>query len=300
MGSIMMDWDDLHTFLAITRHGSLSAAARALSVRQSTMGRRLDALERRSGATLLQKTSTGYVLTAAGEAILGNAERVEAEMVAVDRRITGRDVRLEGVIRLTSVETLGVEVLMPMLAAFRLRYPGIAVELLADPRPLSLIKREADVALRFGRPGQAEIVSRKVAQIGTGHYASPAYLQARGMPSEGGAGHALIVTLADLMERPDMQWLRRLLPAAEIALASNSRFAHRAAAQAGIGVASLARYLGDSDAGLVRLPLPPPPPHDLWMAVHQDVRHMPRIRALTDFLANALRAAAPVLMGREP
>ena len=92
----MLDWDDLRTFLAIARHGTLSAAARALGVHQPTMGRRLAALEQRAGARLLQKTPRGYIPTAAGEAILGNVERIEAEALAVERRITGRDVRLEG------------------------------------------------------------------------------------------------------------------------------------------------------------------------------------------------------------
>jgi DNA-binding transcriptional LysR family regulator len=285
----MFDWDDFHTFLAIARHGSLSAAARALGVQQSTMGRRLAALEQRSGAALLQRTSSGFVLTEAGEAILANAERIEAEVTAAERRISGRDIRLEGTVRLTAVETLAVEVVMPMLAAFHARYPGITVELIADPRPLSLVKREADVALRYGRLEHAEVVARLVTRIGAALYASPAYLQARGMPEPGGRGHCVIVTERDLLAISDMQWMQRLLPEAATVLATNSRFAHRAACVAGMGLATLSRYLGDPAAGLVRLPLGAPPPRELWLAVHNDIRHMPRVRALTEFLAAGFR-----------
>src|SRR5437899_12484071 len=127
----MLDWDDLRHFLAIARHGTLSAAARALGVRQSTMGRRLDAFEARVGAKLLQKTPRGYVLTATGEAILGNVERIENEALAVERIITGKDVRLEGTIRVTTVETLAVEVLTPIFHTFQETYPGIILELVA-------------------------------------------------------------------------------------------------------------------------------------------------------------------------
>lgn len=101
-----MDWDDLRTFLAIARHGTLSAAARSLSVTQPTMGRRLAAMEGRTGARLLQRLPGGYALTPLGETVLGNAERIEAEVLAAERTITGKDIALEGVVRLTTVDTL--------------------------------------------------------------------------------------------------------------------------------------------------------------------------------------------------
>src|SRR3954454_19315597 len=103
----MLDRDDLRSFLAIARHGNLSAAARALKVTQTTMGRRLEALHERSGARLLQKTPTGFVLTAAGELVLGAVERMEAEALAVERTISGEDVRLAGRVRIATVEAFG-------------------------------------------------------------------------------------------------------------------------------------------------------------------------------------------------
>lgn len=111
-----MDWDDLRTFLAIARHGTLSAAARALGVTQPTMGRRLSAMEDRTGARLLQRLPGGYALTPLGETILGNAERVEAEVLAAERTITGKDIALEGLVRLTTVDTLAARIVTPALA----------------------------------------------------------------------------------------------------------------------------------------------------------------------------------------
>ena len=184
----MLDWDDLRSFLAIARHRTLSGAARALSVQQSTMGRRLDALEERAGVTLLQKTPGGYVLTAAGEAVLGHVERIEQEAHAIERTVTGRDVRLEGSVRLTTVETMAVEVLTPILTAFLARYPGITLDLVTDTRTLSLSRREADVAVRMMRPEGHELVARKVGEVGFGLYASPGYLERMGMPDlQGGS-----------------------------------------------------------------------------------------------------------------
>ncbi len=290
----MLDWDDLRHFLAIARHGTLSAAALALGVRQSTMGRRLEALEIRTGAKLLQKTPRGYVLTATGEAVLGNVERIENEALTVERIITGKDVRLEGTIRVTTVETLAVEVLTPIFHAFQEQYPGITVELLPDTRSLSLTRREADVALRLARLTQHDLAARKVGEFAVGLYASAAYLDRHGMPdlAQGAPGHRRIVVHEDLAFTPDMQWFEAQTAQARIVLRSNSRFAHVAAAQDGMGLVCLARYLADP-RGLVRLETAVPPPvREIWMAVHQDIRHTPRIRALTEFLMTALKQRA--------
>ena len=294
---MVLDWDDLRTFLAIARHGSLSAAARTLGVRQTTMGRRLAALEARAGARLLQKTPRGYVLTDAGEAVLGNVERIEAETLAVERRITGHDVRLEGTVRITSVESFSAEILMPILAGLRQRHPGIAIEVVADVRNLSLTRREADVAMRMARPDQQDLTVRCIGRMGFGLYASPGYLETRGPPdfARGGEGHDVILAQPELKGMPELDWLVSSLPRAQRALQTNSRYGHRAAALAGMGLACLARYLGDGH-GLVRLDPPTPPPsRELWLAVHSDIRHMPRIRAVTDALAAGVRAVAESL-----
>lgn len=293
-----LEWDDLRTFLMIARHRTLSAAARALHVQQPTMGRRLEALEVRAGTRLLQRTPSGYVLTEAGEAVLGSVERIEMEALSVERLIAGKDIRLEGVVRLTTVETLAAEIISPILAGFRLRQPGVQVEVVVATRSLSLTKREADVALRLAPFTQSDLAVRRVGRIAYSLYAAPAYLERYGEPdwTKGAKGHALILTEQDLLDTPEMRWLRGLAPEAEVALSSNSRFVHRAAARDGAGIACLARYLGDHAPGLVRLmasaSAPPTPLRDLWMGVHGDMRHTPRIRAFTAALQDGLKQAA--------
>ena len=303
----MLDWDDLHSFLAVARHGSLSAAARALGVQQTTMGRRLAGLEDRAGVRLLHDILDDGVVKPVGggeidgrafhvAAILGNVERIESETLAIERRITGRDARLEGTVRLTTVETLAVEIIVPALPALRRRHPGITLEIAAGTRVMSLTMREADIALRFGRLRQNDLAVRKVADLSFALYAAPAYLEAHPFdPTAGGEGHWLVLNEPDLMELPEMAWFAVTLPNARPALRTNARAAQRAAALHGIGIACLARYIGDTE-GLVRLPAPtPPPPRELWLAVHNDIRHTPRIRAVTDFLAATLREAIPRL-----
>ena len=296
-----LEWDELRTFLAIARHRTLSAAARALHVQQPTMGRRLAALEARAGIRLLTKTPGGYVLTDAGEAILGNVERIETEALSVERLIAGKDIRLEGTIRLTTTESLAVEIVAPIVAAFRRSHPLLGIEIVAATRLLSLTRREADVALRFARFPQSDLVVRKVASLSFGLYASPDYL-ARCDPFDPaglGEGHSLILTEPDLMGTPEMAWFRGLAPRAGVALATNNRMLHRAAAREGIGLACLARFLGDGFADLIRLPSEAPPVRDLLLGVHADMRDMPRIRAFTTALREGIaRAGARLLPER--
>lgn len=298
----MLEWNDLHFFLAIARHRTLSAAARALGVQQTTMGRRLAALEGRAGTRLLAHTPQGYVLTEAGEATLAHVERIEAEALAVERAVSGTEQRLEGSVRLTAVETLAVELLTPVLARFRERYPGIVLELIVDSRSLSLSRREADVALRLARPTERELVARRLPDIATAAYASPLYLERQGHPaSDGqGAGHWRILPHEELMGTPEMRWFQAATGRAGTALRSNSRYAQRAAAMAGMGIACLARYLGDAAGeALVRLDLgAAPPPRELWLAVHRDLRDAPRIRALMEALGVALGPGGRGISGR--
>jgi DNA-binding transcriptional LysR family regulator len=295
----MLDWDDLRSFLAIARAGSLSGAARALGVRQSTMGRRLDALEQRSGARLFERTPSGFHLTETGAAILGRVTQIEAEALAVERTITGRDIRLEGVVRLTAVETLAAEILPEVLAGFHRSYPGIGIELIADSRNLSLTRREADVALRFARLTQNDVAVRKLGDLAAGLYASSDYLQRAGMPdfAAGAPGHHTLLLPDEYMAMPEMRWFSDITAQATPALRCNARHALLQAARAGMGIVFLERFLADGVADLVRLPMPQtaPPPREVWLAVHNDIRHTPRVRALTDCLTTALRHLSPRL-----
>lgn len=295
----MIDWDDLRSFLAIARGGTLSAAARTLGVRQSTMSRRLEALERTSGARLFEKTPKGFVLTQTGEAILGRVTQIEAEALAVERVITGTDIRLEGLVRLTAVETLASEILPPILAGFQRQYPGISIELIADSRSLSLTRREADIALRFARLTQSDLVVRKVAQFTSALYASTAYLDRFGVPdfTRGAPGHQILLLPDEYMAMPEMLWFGLLTAQATQALRSNDRHTLLAAARAGMGIVLLERYFADHAPELVRLSSPDTGPvaREIWLAVHTDMRHTPRVRALTEYLTAELRAQAPRL-----
>src|SRR5262245_50999646 len=126
---MMLEWSDLRFFLAIWRTGTLSGAARKLKVDQTTVGRRLVALERALAARLFDRTLDGHVLTASGERVLAIAESMEDSIAAIERAVAGEDVRLEGTVRLSTNEVVGQHYLLQHFDSFRTRYPGIHVEL---------------------------------------------------------------------------------------------------------------------------------------------------------------------------
>ena len=296
----MLEWDDFRVFLAIARHGSLTAAARALRVTQPTMGRRLEMLEERLGARLFERMPTGPVLTDLGSAMLEYAEQMEQAAFAAERRIAGYDSGPHGTVRITTVEWFGTHVVAPIIAAFALQYPQIMVELVTDMRPYNLTRREADIAIRFVAFDQNDLIQRKVAEVAYGLYASTTYLEARGMPDfkNEGCDHLVIKVHEAADHFPPSRWIETVAPKARIALRASSHHAQARAAEAGAGLVVLPRCLGDVMPSLRRLDPPSPPSREVWLGYHQDMRQTPRIRVLVDFLVNELRHRAPELHPR--
>jgi len=295
-----LDWNDLRSFLAIARAGSLQGAARALGVNHSTVFRRLNALEAALGVRLFDRLPGGYAPTPAGEAMRASAERVEHEVQDLELRITGGDVRLSGTLRVTTTDTLAQGLLMPHLEAFRAAYPGIELELITSNAFFSLSKREADIALRPGRQPDEAMVGRRLGEIAVAVYGARAYLTAHGAPGSVGElrGHALISGDASLGHLPAVRWLARHAPADAVVLRCNSWLAQLAAVRAGLGLAALPCFLADPEPALQRA-LPPEPglASELWLLTHPDLRRTARVRAFMDHLAAALRKERHRLAG---
>ncbi|HWN52718.1 MAG TPA: LysR family transcriptional regulator [Xanthobacteraceae bacterium] len=293
----MLDWDDLRFFLSIVRNGSLTAAASELRVAQSTVGRRLASLEAGLGVRLLHRTPDGYVLTLAGESVRAQAERAEAEIVGVLRSVGGHDARLEGLVRVTCTETFAVYVLAPCFAALQAQHPGILLELVPSVRSLSLSMREADVAVRLVPSNQHDLVVRRLGRIAFGLYASPSYLERYGEPDfeAGCAGHRLM-TLLGTDQDAQTTWVTELASRASLGLQTSSHEALLSTVRCGGGLACLARFRADVETGLRRIATPfIPPTMDIWLVVHKDSRHTPRVRATLTAITKCVRALSRVL-----
>lgn len=277
-----MEWSDLRIFLAISRAGTLGAAARALGLAQPTMGRRLRTLEAALNQSLFQRTTTGLLLTEEGNILLGHAERIEEEALAIERRIAAQSQQLDGVLRVTSSDWFGTHMLTPVLAEFAKRHPQVQVELITDSRFLNLSRREADLAFRIRPFDDADVVSRKLLHIPYGVYARKG---SKGPRASHGRSSKLIALDAAFAGTPDDSWLQTMLPKAPIVFRSNSRDVQAKLCALGLGLAVLPLPLGDATPGIVRLNLGSEPPgRDTWIGYHRDLRRLPRLRALLDMV----------------
>ena len=290
------NWDDLRIFLAVARAGSLSGAARSLGVNHSTVFRRIGAFERALDGRLFDRLPGGYVLTAAGEEMRESAERVEAEIAALGRKVVGQDLRLSGTVRIATIDMLAVWLLPRHLAAFRTAYPGIEIEIVVSNAAVNLSRHEADVALRVGSQPPESLVGRRGGRLVFACYgASSMHDRDEGLPLAERDWIGFDSDHEALVRR-----FARFLPKVRPIYRVNSIAAAVAAAKAGLGLAPLPCGIADLEPDLVRIaPLPDAFTLDLWLLTHEDLRRTARIRAFLDFLASALTAEAPLLEGAE-
>ncbi|AXA93199.1 LysR family transcriptional regulator [Massilia sp. YMA4] len=285
-----MDWDDYRYFVAVADAGSLSAAARRLQQSHSTILRRLDKLEAALAVRLFERFQTGYVLTGAGDELLALLAPLAQQLADVERQVGGRDAQLAGTIRLTTTDTLLQALLLPALADFRRAYPGIALQVTVNNSFLNLTRREADVALRPTNTPPDNLVGRKLGRVRTAPYSTVPRA-----PADDWAAYDWIAPDEALAHLAQARWLREHVPPERWVFSADTLVGMAAAVEAGIGAGMLLCLLADARPNLVRLA--PPPPEldtDVWLLTHPDLRRVSRVRALTEFLANAL-AAHPAL-----
>lgn len=293
-----MDWDDLKLALAVARHGSLSAAARSTGVSQPTVGRRLESFERKIGVNLFDRSTEGLKPTTLGAALFDGLSMMEEGALSIERRIASRDTGLEGAIVVTSLDWLADFLTVPIIARFAAQHPLVSIEMLNETRVFNLSRHEADIAFRFGKFEQEDLIVRKVAEVSYGLYASHDYLERVGHPdiAAGCAGHFIIMLHEAAGRVCYRDWLAALAPRAHILLRTNSVQSHIAATEAGIAMGVLPRYIADQKQSLMRIETHQPEPvQTIQMGVHADMRDNPRIRALLDFAAREFKLLAPVL-----
>ncbi|MEM9219572.1 MAG: LysR family transcriptional regulator [Cyanobacteria bacterium P01_F01_bin.150] len=290
-----MNWDDLKIFLTVAREGAARAAAAKLGIHHSTITRRIEAFETAQSTRLFDRLPSGYSLTAAGEELLQAAIRIEDEFNSIERHIMGQDIRLQGDILVTMPEHLAIHLLMPDLVRFMEIYPAVNLQLFISYGMFSLSKREADVAIRVTDNPPEHLVGRKVVRYHCANYASKHYLETHNLTVE----EAHWIGWDSPTPYPD--WVRKSeFPHLPIRGRINNVLAQLAAAKAGLGLARLPCFVGDSDPVLQRVhPGKSAPCYDVWILTHKDLVSTIRIQTFMDFMANAFRQKRDLMEGRE-
>lgn len=290
-------WDHWRSFLAAVRAGSLSGAARALSLTQPTLGRHLDALEADLGVALFTRSPSGLNPTPIALTLVPHAEIMAAAADNLKRTASGELAGDVGTVRVTASEIVGACVLPAILADFHRAHPGITVELSLSNRNEDLVRRDADIAVRMARPEQGALVARQVGSVAIGLYAHRRYLAAHGTPETLAAltthtfvgsdrlpGFGAAVSLGGAVLSPE-----------RFALRCDSDVAQLAAVRAGIGIGVCQHGLARDEPELV--PVLPDEARftlEMWVVTHEDLRGSRRVRRLFDHLVTRLGAYAQV------
>lgn len=280
-----MNWDDLRFLLATTRASTLSEAANVLGVTQTTVTRRLAALEEQVGARLIVRTSHGIVVTDTGRTVARAAEEVEGRLATLDQQITARDDALQGPLRIATLDMVA-HYDTELFASFQARFPGIDITVFTGHERRNLGRDAADIAIRWTNDPPEALVGRR---MGTATFALH-------------AGRRLVERIGEDVPLTDLPWLgwipairaelteawmRQHVPHAQVVGRYDSAIALHAAIRAGLGVAFMPCAYAAQDSTLIRL-RPPEPGFDyaVWLLLHAQARYAARVRAFADHAAN--------------
>ena len=289
-----MDWNDLRYFLAVARDGSTLAAGRALRVSQTTVARRISALETALGFPLFEKRQAGYALTPAGQDLLGRAEKVESAASEFSEAASAQSRDVSGTVKITTEEIYAITLLAPLLRELHETYPDIIIELATSQQVRDLGAGEADISLRSTKTTtqlEAGLVGRQLCIDDWALYCSRDYAARHGVPKTRAQmkKHAFIGGGGGNLWIHYQSWLQSLGLEGQVAMHHATSGGLLSGVRSGFGIAVLPCVIADDDPDLIRC-VPARDGHGrlLWLFTHERCRHTPRVRAVIDFLYDRL------------
>lgn len=289
------DWGLIQTFLAVSQHGSFSAAARETGISQPTVGRQVQELEHQLGTAIFKRENRGHRLTEAGAALLEHAQSMQASAARLRLAAAGRSMALSGVVRITASVVVSHYLLPGILAQIRAAEPEIELELHPSDDTENLLFHEADIAVRMYRPQQLDVITRKVGTQRFGIYATREYLQVHGIPRhlQDIMAHSFIgYDRSDLMIR-GMRDMGIMVDRSAFSVRCDNQTVYLELLRAGCGLGVAPINIAGRDADLQRvMPELQIPELPIWLTAHEALRTAPRIRRVYDILAEGLAQVA--------
>ena len=288
----LFPWDDVQYFLELVRKNTLLKAARRLGVSHTTVLRRIANLERRVDHKLFERTQKGFVLTESGWRLLDHAEAMAraADGIAGVGQASND---LSGAVRIAVVEGFATQVLTPAMPTLREQHPDIAVEIVTAMQIANLTKREADISIGLMRPTGPRLVARRVARFDVHLYASQSYIERHGELAriDDIDKHVFVDYIEDLVEIPSLKWLRDTTGQRNVVFRSTSPLSQLRAVVAGVGIGMFPDYIvrGESSVRTI-LPKVVKAERELWLAIHEDLRNVPRMAAVFNFIKGICQA----------
>ena len=290
-----MQWDDLKIFLAVAREGSISGAAKRLAVQHSTVSRRLRALEESLATSLLDRKTSGFELTEAGEELRLSASKIEAQILEFEGALGGRESGVSGELKVTAINNMACSILMPMFTRFSANYPDIELHVQVSNKFVRLAERDADIAIRLTNSPTDTLIGTRLVTVASTVYGARDYCSAVL------AGSAVKKWLGIKCCGFHMSWTKDACPEQDHNFFVDDTLLTVAALREGAGLAYLPCFMGDSDPSLVRF-CPPERQHDLglWLLCHRDLRRTQRVRLFREHMLRGVADVAALFEGRAP
>lgn len=291
-----MDWDRIRIFLAVARHGQILGAARHLRLNHATVGRQVSALEDEIGAKLLDRQTSGCVLTSAGEALVVAAERAESEFLRVGSAVAGTAEAVAGVVRVGAPDGLGNFFLARELGALAALHPELIIQLVPLPRTFSLSRREADLVITLERPRQGKLIGRKLIDYTLSLYASANHLDAHGPIDRQNdlADRLLITHVDDFVYSPALDYAATLGQVMRRRFECGSVVGQMEAVRAGHGIGILHDYAAASYPELRRILPAIHFTRSYWLISHPDTHKTRRVSEVARHIKARISALRPM------
>lgn len=294
------NWDDVRYFLAVCRKSSFVAAATELKVNQSTVSRRISALENTLQTRLFERTEKGCRLTAAAEKLLPFAEKVETLLGGIGDNIAGENQQLTGTIRIGAPDGFGNYFLAPRINTFQDEHPELTVELQAVPMYFSLAKREIDLSITVEQPTSLNIIARRLTKYRLGLYATKGYLA--GKPAIRNADdlkeHRIISYIDNLLFDNDLNFINEFFPGLQAKFKSTTVIAQKNAVFSGCGIGVIPYFMVEKKPDLVPVLPETYIERNYWLQVHPDSKELVRVRATMDFIIEQVEANESLFMNQ--
>ncbi|MGI4794822.1 MAG: LysR family transcriptional regulator [Janthinobacterium lividum] len=279
------DWNDLRSFLAVVRTGRLTIAAGQLGIDHSTLSRRITSLETALKTRLFDRLLTGYVLTEAGQDLVGGAEKIEATALRISSDLEDAKTAMTGPVRFATPEGFGTYFVAHHLIELSQAHPGVMLELIADPSVVSLVKRQADLAVTMERPAVGPLRAQKLTEYEYGLYGTDELLDGRADTQLDIDDFKLIGYISDQLPTTEHNYLSKIAGKRQADLKISNIITQMTATLSGYGLCILPCFMATQHVSLRRvLAKRVCFTRSYWLVTHVDVRAPARARAIVTFL----------------
>lgn len=279
-----MDWDDLRIFSALVRNRSLSATARALGLTHATIARRVQFLEKSLNIPIIERRPEGYQITEAGKSVFEAANEMESVANRLISSLKGRGDDLHGRVRINAPPSLVQSFIVQQLANLSLKHPDLELDLVGEFRLVSLDRRETDIAIRYGKPNDGDVLAKYLCSVKFSFYGTEAWHQKISQ----GESPEFIVFNESNYHLPEALWLQNAFPESKVVMRTSTQISQAEAASLDLGIAFLPDVIASKYPMLIPIDLKQTiPVRELWILRRRTDRDNVVINAVWEELMQA-------------